>query len=81
MAYRIVKETTNYSTIWYTVESNTWFGFISRLLNWWKPIKIDMCLFTSSARFKTLEEAETFIKENTKEEVKVVISEIIKEYN
>ncbi len=81
MAYRIVKETTNYNNTTYTVETNTWFGFISRLLNWWRPVIIDMALYECPACYKTLEEAETFIKEKMREKEKVVISETLKEYN
>jgi len=66
MAYRIVKETTNYNNITYTVETNTWFGFISRLLNWWRPVIIDMALYECSACYKTLEEAIDFVKKNNK---------------
>lgn len=64
MAYRIVKETTNYNNITYTVETNTWFGFISRLLNWWRPVIIDMALYDCPACYKTLEEAIDFVEKN-----------------
>ena len=81
MAYRIVKETTNYNNITYTVESNTWFGFISRLLNLWRPVIINMALYECPACYKTLEEAIDFVEKITQEKEKVVIAEIIKEYN
>ena len=81
MAYRIVKEITNYNNTTYTVETNTWFGFISRLLNWWKPVIIDMGLYEWTACYKTLEAAIDFVEEITQKKEKVVISEILKEYN
>ena len=64
MAYRIVKEITNYNNITYTVEANTWFGLISRLLNWQRPI-IDMALYECPACYKTLEEAIDFVEAET----------------
>lgn len=84
MAYRIVKETTNYNNIIYTiytVETNTWFGFISKLLNWWRPVINDSALYECLACYKTIEEAIDFVEKITQEKEKVVISETLKEYN
>ena len=81
MSYRIIKETTNYNNITYTVETNTWFKFISRLLNWWRPVIIDMALYECPACYKTLEEAIDFVEKITQEKEKVVISETLKKYN
>ena len=81
MAHRIIKETTNYNNITYTVETNTWFGFISRVLNWWRPVIIDMVLYECIACYKTLEEAINFVEEITRKKEKVIISETLKKYN
>lgn len=81
MAHRIIKETTNYNNITYTVETNTWFGFISRVLNWWRPVIIDMVLYECTACYKTLEEAINFVEEITRKKEKVIISETLKKYN
>lgn len=80
MSYRIVKEITNKNRITYTIESNNWLWFVSKLFNWYKPVIIDMAMYTCLACYETLEEAEMFINKVTQDKEKVIVSEIVKEY-
>lgn len=66
MAYRIVKETFKYGTIQYRVETDKgWFG-LRKHLNKWKTVIVHDSYYGSyNAIYKSLEEAEKFIEQET----------------